>query len=154
MQEKAANGYDSDPFLLQTSSQMECDMIKEHGLVKDYVNLAGDLPPALDRDNPRLPGLGRAARLRALQAHNRYLKLYHALGGGLALIVPMVVMKLVPGEVCSLVTTSACMVVFSVVIAWRSELKPQEILAVTAAYAAVLVVFVGAASYPVTGGPS
>ena len=53
-------------------------------------------------------------------------------------------MRLTPGEVSCLVTTSGCVLIFSIIIAFRSsDMRPHDILAVTAAYTAVLVVFVG-----------
>jgi hypothetical protein len=63
--------------------------------------------------------------------------------GGLLLVVPMLIMANVPGKVSSLVTTCVALVIFSALIALFTELGPHEILATTAAYAAVLVVFVG-----------
>lgn len=65
-----------------------------------------------------------------------------AFGGG-SLIVPVIIMVLVPGTTSSLVTTSAFTIAFAAILAWNRVLGPNEILAVTAAYAAVLVVFVG-----------
>ncbi|KAK4545412.1 hypothetical protein LTR36_002762 [Oleoguttula mirabilis] len=142
MQEKAANGFDNDPFLLMTSKQMERELMQDHGLL-DHVDSRDDLPPSLDEEDPRLPGVGRTARIHAAQLENRFNKLYSALGGGLALIVPMIIMRLETGTVSCLVTTSSCVLIFSLVIAYRSNMRPNDILAVTAAYTAVLVVFVG-----------
>ncbi|KAK5126614.1 hypothetical protein LTR85_009548 [Meristemomyces frigidus] len=142
MQEKAANGFDNDPFLLMTSKQMERELMQDHGLL-DHLDSHDDLPPSLDEEDPRLPGVGRTARIHAAQLENRFNKLYSALGGGLALIVPMIIMRLETGTVSCLVTTSGCVLIFSLVIAYRSNMRPNDILAVTAAYTAVLVVFVG-----------
>ena len=68
-----------------------------------------------------------------------------ALVGGLFLIGPMLIMVTVNTLVASLVVTSACVVLFGLVMAWRLE-KPFDVLSATAAYAAVLVVFVGTSS--------
>lgn len=54
-------------------------------------------------------------------------------------------MKLVPYTMPALITTSFCIMLFSVVLAWKSSLKPHEIFVMTAAYAAVLVIFVSLA---------
>ncbi|KAK4628932.1 hypothetical protein CLAFUW4_08143 [Fulvia fulva] len=143
MQEKAANGFEDDPFLLMTSKQMEKDLMEDYGLVPDFVDPRGDLPTAHDSADPRLPGIGRTDRLHRAQLENKYHKLYSVLGGGLALIIPMVIMRLEPGKVSCLVTTCGCVAIFSLAIAFRSDMRPNEILAVTAAYTAVLVVFVG-----------
>ncbi|KAK6397065.1 hypothetical protein LTR65_007564 [Meristemomyces frigidus] len=149
MQEKANNGFDNDPFLLMSSKQIERDMMENHGLMQ-WVEQRQDLPVALDSKHPGLPGVGRTARIHAAQCQNRRIRrklnMLSALAGGLALIVPMVIMKLVPGKICSLVTTCSFVFGFAVAIALLSDLRPNEILGVTAAYAAVLVVFVGTTS--------
>lgn len=59
------------------------------------------------------------------------------------MIVPMLIMANVPGKVASLMTTCVALLIFVVVIAFLTKLSPNEVLATTAAYAAVLVVFVG-----------
>lgn len=67
--------------------------------------------------------------------------------GGLALIRPMLIMTLHPSKVTSLVIT----VVFATVVAallayFFQDATPKDIMGATAAYAAVLVVFVGAST--------
>lgn len=67
--------------------------------------------------------------------------------GGAFLIGPMLVMVLHPGLTTSLITTSVCVFAFDLVMA-VSLTAPFDVLSATAAYAAVLVVFIG------TGGGS
>ena len=62
---------------------------------------------------------------------------------GAALLIPMVIMKLVPGTVCALVTTVASVFILSSIVVTQVPMAASEILMVTAAYTAVLVVFVG-----------
>jgi uncharacterized membrane protein YfcA len=86
-----------------------------------------------------------------------------ALTGGLALIVPMLIMVLSPSKKTSLITTCIFVFVFATALALYStiitylesysksrgdlfkgsRIQGKDILAATAAYAAVLVVFVG-----------
>lgn len=76
-------------------------------------------------------------------------RLAMALIGGFALIVPMLIMTLHDTRLTTLLTTSVFVFAVAVGLAWKMEdAKNQEIIAATAAYAAVLVVFVG------TGTPS
>ena len=145
MQEKAKNGFDRDPFLLMTSREHERHMLSSFGLLTP--EQAQALPPALDFARPTLPGVGRTARLRAAERRARYLNVLSALLGGLALIVPMIIMKLVPTIACVLITTCGFVISFALAIALLSALRPSEILAVTAGYAAVLVVFVGTTTH-------
>lgn len=74
-------------------------------------------------------------------------RLLIAVSAGLALVVPMLVMTLHPSRVTSLVTTSVFVVGVAVVLAWvMDDAQNKDIVGATAAYAAVLVVFVGTGS--------
>ena len=67
-----------------------------------------------------------------------------ALFGGVSLIVPMLVMTLHPSRNTSLITTSVATFVFAIALAiGATDTAGKDVLAATAAYAAVLVVFVG-----------
>lgn len=66
--------------------------------------------------------------------------------GGAALIVPMVIMTLHPSLAKSLITVSAAVLFFSVVIAFAFPVSYMETVMASTAYAAVLVVFVGVGS--------
>ena len=80
-----------------------------------------------------------------IEKKNRFLsRLAMALFGRVALIAPMLIMTLHNTRVTTLLTTSLFMVAVAIVLAWWMEdARNQYIVAVTAAYAAVLVVFVG-----------
>lgn len=66
-----------------------------------------------------------------------------ASAGGLFVIVPILVMANVAGKTSSLVTTVVAMLAFAVGITFKTQMQAEQVLAATAAYAAVLVVFVG-----------
>lgn len=83
------------------------------------------------------------SRQRKIWVQETRLRFAMAIAGGLMLIVPVLIMMLVPSRTTSLVTVSIAVLIFSVLVAFTSTAKPQEVLAATAAYAAVLVVFVG-----------
>ncbi|PSN58618.1 hypothetical protein BS50DRAFT_595289 [Corynespora cassiicola Philippines] len=71
-------------------------------------------------------------------------RLKMALFGGIALIAPMLIMKLHPTELTGLLTTSLFVLAVGVILAWcMKDADKKDILGATAAYAAVLVVFVG-----------
>lgn len=142
MQEKARNGFDNDPFLLMTTKQTEREMMFDSKLFSRDELLA--LDPAPDVLNPILPGVGRTARFHANEAKARLTNTVYALLSALSLIVPMVIMKLVPSRTAVLIVTCSFVISFALGIALWSTLKPSEVLGVTAGYAAVLVVFVGA----------
>lgn len=67
-----------------------------------------------------------------------------ALFGGIALIVPTVIMAKHPSTNFSLVTTAVATVLFALVLAFGArDSTGKDVLAATAAYTAVLVVFIG-----------
>jgi VIT1/CCC1 family predicted Fe2+/Mn2+ transporter len=66
-----------------------------------------------------------------------------ALLGGLALIAPMIIMSLDDSVEKSLITSSVFVVVVAIAVALASSGSWRDVLSFTAAYAAVLVVFVG-----------
>jgi hypothetical protein len=71
-------------------------------------------------------------------------RLKMALFGGIALIAPMLIMRLHPDQLTELLTTSCFVLAVGIVLAWyMKDANKKDILGATAAYAAVLVVFVG-----------
>lgn len=77
---------------------------------------------------------------RKLGMRNRFIG---ALCGGLSVIAPMLIMAINPSQIKTLVTASVAVLLFSIGLAWRSSARIDALLATTAAYAAVMVVFVG-----------
>lgn len=72
-----------------------------------------------------------------------------ALFGGIAVIAPLFIIALIPGLKTSLITTSVATVLFAGFLAgWATDASGNNVLAATAAYAAVLVVFVGTSLAP------
>lgn len=66
--------------------------------------------------------------------------------GGLAILVPMLIMALVNTLMMSLVVTCVATLLFAVVLSlplYGGDLDEQTVLGAVAAYAAILVVFVG-----------
>lgn len=149
MQEKARNGFEHDPFLLMTTKQTEREMMFDSNLISRDELLA--LDPAPDVLNPILPGVGRTARFHASEAKARLTNTVYALLSALSLIVPMVIMNLVPSQAAVLIVTCSFVISFALGVALWSTLRPSEVLGVTAGYAAVLVVFVGAQSGSTVG---
>lgn len=84
------------------------------------------------------------------EENNKFIsRLSMALFGGAALIAPLLIMTLHPTRLTSLLTTSVFVLAVGVALAWwMKDAASKDITGSTAAYAAVLVVFVG------TGGGS
>lgn len=70
-------------------------------------------------------------------------RLIAAVLGGLSLVVPMLIMAIKPSQLKTLITSSVAVLLFSLGLAWKSSARTETLLATTAAYAAVMVVFVG-----------
>lgn len=67
-----------------------------------------------------------------------------ALFGGVVVVAPMLIMALHRTLLTTLLTTSLSVLVVGLVLAWIMDTaEPKDILTATAAYAAILVVFVG-----------
>jgi len=76
-----------------------------------------------------------------------------AIFGALALLAPMLIMTLSPTKLTALITTTAFVMVVAVILSvTMTTAENKDILGATAAYAAVLIIFVSTAS--ATGGPS
>ena len=74
-----------------------------------------------------------------------------ALFGGVALIGPMLIMTLHQSRNTSLITASVATFLFALLMAFAArDSAGKDVLAITAAYAAVLVVFVGTSTAPST----
>jgi hypothetical protein len=83
--------------------------------------------------------------IAVIEGHNAFrLRFLTSLFGGYILIVPMLIMTLHPTLLTALLTTTAFVLAVAVIIAVRVKTaEAKELLTITAAYAAVLVVFVG-----------
>jgi hypothetical protein len=96
----------------------------------------------------------KAATSSELYGHTRgkinleslLLAFFTGIVGGLALLGPMLLMVLHKDLLTTLVTVSVAVIVFSAGMAYVMRRTGFKILTATAAYAAVLVVFVGASS--------
>lgn len=108
---------------------------------KDMATL-GSLPPPIDGGNVDKFGGSRRAKNQKERYTGYLQRTFMAILGGIFLIGPMLVMVLHNTKATSLITTSICAFLFGLVISVSLE-KPIEVLSATAAYAAVLVVFVG-----------
>jgi len=76
---------------------------------------------------------------------------FGALLGGLALILPMIIMTIPNTNVQkSLVVSSLSVLIIAFIVARFSQGSWKDVLGITAAYAAVLVVFVGTTTGPVS----
>ena len=92
------------------------------------------------------------AEMQADESASFIRNLLMALFGGFALVVPMLIMTLHSTRLTSLLTTSVFVFTVALLLAWyMRETDPMQIVSVTAAYAAVLVVFVGTSTIPSTG---
>ncbi|KAK0922591.1 hypothetical protein LTR91_004394 [Friedmanniomyces endolithicus] len=86
-----------------------------------------------------------ASQKRYSEVQKRYMKIAMAVFGGMTLLVPMLIMVLHPGIITVLVTTSVSVLTVAVTLAAIvKEADAKDIVLATLAYAAVLVVFVGA----------
>ena len=126
---------------------------KDHAILLDAGIIHPDPSQGNEQYYPRVynytgEGGSRHRKDTAIQQTREFLnRVKMALFGGIALVAPMLIMTLHPTELTTLLTTSIFVLVVAVILAWyMKEADKKDILAATAAYAAVLVVFVGASN--------
>jgi len=73
-------------------------------------------------------------------------RLWVAILTGLSLIAPMLFMKLYDNLLAQLITASVAVLLLGAILAYLEEMQKKDVVGATAAYAAVLVVFVGTSS--------
>jgi hypothetical protein len=126
-----------DLFVLSTAKPLSRELMLNKSIIEEEVN-----PPKSDWEI--LPGWQRRElfRQRTWRAQTRRLGM--AIFGGVALIAPMLLMVLHRDQTTALITTSVSTLLFAVFVANFTTSPPEVVVAAVAAYAAVLVVFVGA----------
>ncbi|KAJ9606877.1 hypothetical protein H2200_008887 [Cladophialophora chaetospira] len=147
MEEKRTLDFEKDPFKLVTSKALDCKMMEEAEIAlplhrEDLRNLRR---PS-DSAEPQLPGDSRAGILQEREAQAIVKRFGVALVGGMALLIPMIIMVLHKDLLTTLLVVSVSVILFAVLVAIYSHQSSVDILTLTAAYAAVLVVFVGSSS--------
>lgn len=132
---KAGHNLSKDPFLLNSEKRLGYELIRSAGLLG---------PPFKNsyrhEEVAHLP-LGQRRNVTLEAKLGRFTV---ALLGGVALVGPMLLMQLHNNLTTKLATTSVAVFLVAAFIAWHSTASPEVIASVVAAYAAVLVVFVGA----------
>ena len=88
----------------------------------------------------------REAAERNEWLETRFKRFSLAFFAGISLVGPMLLMTLVSTLRCSLATTSVATLLFALAITYFTKVGERDIVVITAAYAAVLVVFVGASA--------
>ena len=97
-----------------------------------------------------LSGRHKLAEL-AFPLVDRLARFIVAIAGGLSLVVPMLIMSINQNLTKSLITSSVAVVLFAGLVSVVFSASNAETLGITAAYAAVLVVFVGTSAQQVGG---
>ncbi|KAF3763808.1 hypothetical protein M406DRAFT_75044 [Cryphonectria parasitica EP155] len=104
------------------------------------------LPLPLDRHfyDARLERYPLLRFIWSLELGPYYIRVFWAVIGGAFLVIPMLIMVLIPTLKTSLITTCVGVIFFGLIIScFPGLVSTKDVMSVTAAYAAVLVVFVG-----------
>ncbi|KAK5114492.1 hypothetical protein LTR62_002427 [Meristemomyces frigidus] len=133
MERTGLRGAESDPFLMSTSKPMDCKLLEEVGLAWQ--------DPKRRTPETRPDRLGFTRRTGPATQMARRLLL--SCLGCVALLAPFLIMKLIPGGLVRIISTCVFALAFAVGIVLVSDLEPDRLCLVTAAYAAALVIFVG-----------
>jgi hypothetical protein len=163
----AAQGIMNDPFILTTTRLRDSNLIKEEmekylekitsmsddkqdnyriSQIEEDIQSFGMFGTVRDKAEAyTLFGGSRTEMNRKIKLENFLQRLTMAGVGGAFLIGPMLIMVLKKTLLTTLLTTSICVVAFGFTLAVYLD-NPFNVLSGTAAYAAVLVVFVGTSS--------
>ena len=139
-----------DPFVFNTERTLDTWVLKairntvpRHLRGKEYQDLESrNFGYRLDEHDAQVLGGVRTKRNAEAKLKGYVMRLTMAAIGGLFLIGPMLLMVLRNNRHTTLITTSVCVFVFSIVMASLLD-QPFNVLSAMAAYVAVLVVFVG-----------
>lgn len=120
------------------------DKRKSDGLEELFIQdgLVTSIAPPIEK-GPEPIGGTRVERTQQQKTQDFLSRLSFAVMGGIFLIAPMWLMVLVNTKYTALATTSVSVLLWGMATAWKLEGGPLAVLSTTAAYAAVLVVFVG-----------
>jgi VIT1/CCC1 family predicted Fe2+/Mn2+ transporter len=147
MEQKRTLDFEKDPFKLVTSKALDQKIMEEADIALPlHREDLRDLRRPYDSANPQLPGDSRARIVHEREAQAIIKRFCVAFVGGMALLIPMIIMVLHKDLLTTLLVVSVSVILFAVLIAIYSHQSPVDILTLTAAYAAVLVVFVGSSS--------
>lgn len=145
-----------DPFLITTEDRLSFILMEREGLFRhpsldpeEVEHLTNRLRRRSTAWNPKLnmlPGESRTEMRRINEVRLFFERFTLGVFGGLAIIAPMLIMALSNSLLVSLIVTSVTTMLFAVLLALPmigGALDGQTVLASVAAYAAILVVFVG-----------
>ena len=138
-----------DPFILTSKKPLDQKLMFEVGLLDVSTEAEKRIRSAIDKRRvvlPPVPSLTRKYHNRDRSLRAVWHRFYMAIFGGVALVGPMLLMVLYKHRYTPLVTVSVSVFIFAVAVATFSTEKPETGLAAVAAYAAVLVVFLGTSS--------
>lgn len=140
-----------DPFEITTRDPMSFYLMKDGEMIPPSTS---QHPVKVDRpkDHMRfqggyvyniLPGSSRGNYNARIDLGHFWERITMGLLGGIAFIAPMLMMVLHQDLLTTLITVSASTILFAAALSFFTQLQGEKVLASVAAYAAVLVVFVG-----------
>ena len=145
---------ENDPFTVKTSRCLDAAIVREH-LTRIRPTLDPDDEELLDRhrsdsifplpkdsEKPEVLGGYRNTVNKQTKVKALVTRLAMAAIAWVFIVGPMLLMVLNNTQLTALLTTSVCVFAFGILMAKALD-KPFDVLSATAAYAAVLVVFVG-----------
>lgn len=149
-QVESLRNQDSDPFQITTRDLLSYQLMNETNVIPLSTP---EHPVKVHRPKDRrfkegqfyniLPGSSRGFLNARIDLAYFWERITMGLLGGLALIAPMLLMVLHKDLLTTLLTVSVSVILFAAALAAFTQLKGETVLASVAAYAAVLVVFVG-----------
>jgi hypothetical protein len=139
--------------VLQTLGIIECATVYDRseerealGRLKEEASFRLKVPSRKDGKEAWIISGDKRRKIEKETGRKRFIsRAATAVFGGLAVTAPMLIMSLHPTRLTQLLTASLFVVFVALILAWlMDDAERKDMIAATAAYAAVLVVFVGA----------
>ncbi len=137
MEKRRTLHLEKDPFKLVTSKALDKKQILRSPCIAKICRISNNCTIRLSRSYQAIPEHAFCAKERQRGV---------ALVGGMASLISMIIMVLHKGLLTTSLVVSVSVILFAVLVAMYSHQSSVDILTLTAAYAAVLVVFVGSSS--------
>jgi lipopolysaccharide export LptBFGC system permease protein LptF len=156
--EKTSDDISKDLFVVSSAKQLGYKMLTESGVIEGNWGTRCQ-PRPYKKNETYLPGGQRRfinatkrqevdEEMKKNKVSALWKRFWVSFFGGLALIAPMLLMVLHRDQTTALATTSGSVLLFACIVSLFTSATPEVAIGAVAAYAAVLVVFVGSVLPP------
>lgn len=142
VKERRTKEVEDNVFVLQMPPCLFPGQLQEAGQLQN-----SGVVPLTPLDALRLMKVSKLDKLGFAKTSLETLRFASALCGGVVVVTPVLIMTLVGGRICTLVTMCSSTVLFAALVSVASRRGPQDMFAITVAYGAILAISVSSKSW-------